>query len=63
MPTEENQFMVLDHIGITLNGIIKLQKALNLNKSLGPDNLGPYILNELAEDIPPPKVTGYRRST
>ena len=53
MPTKENQFPVLDDINITLNGIIKLLKNLNPNKSPGPDNLGPRVLNELAEDIAP----------
>ena len=53
MPTEENHLPVLEDINITLNGIIKLLKDLNPNKSPGPDNLGPRVLKELAEDIAP----------
>ena len=51
MPTEEKQFPVLDDLDITLNGIINLLKDLNPNKLRGPDNLGPRILKEPAEDI------------
>ena len=53
MPTVESQFPVLDNINITLNGITKLLKDLKPNTSPGPDNLGPRLLKELAEDIAP----------
>ena len=53
MSTVESQFPVLDNINITLNGITKLLKDLKPNKSPGPDNLGPRLLKELAEDIAP----------
>ncbi|MEW8547734.1 MAG: endonuclease/exonuclease/phosphatase family protein, partial [Candidatus Thiodiazotropha sp.] len=62
MPTEENQFPVLDNIDITLNGITKLLKDLNPNKSPGPDNLGPRVLKELAEDIAPILLVIFQKS-
>ena len=62
MPTEESSFPVLDDIDITLNGIKKLLKDLNPNKSPGPDNIGPRVLKELAEDIAPLLLMIYRKS-
>ena len=62
MPKEENHFPVLEDINFILNGIIKLLKDLNPNKSPGPDNLGPRVLKELAEDIAPILLMISRRS-
>ena len=62
MPTVESQFPVLDNINITLNGITKLLKDLKPSKSPGPDNLGPRLLKELAEDIAPLLLMIFRKS-
>ena len=53
---------MLDHIDITLNGIKKLLKDLNSNKSPVPDTFGPRVLNKLAEDIAPLLLMIYQKS-
>ena len=53
---------MLDNINITLNGIKKLLKDLKPNKSPEPDNLGPRLLKELAEDIAPLLLMIFRKS-
>ena len=53
---------MLDHVDITLNGIKKLLKDLNSNKSPVPDTFGPRVLNKLAEDIAPLLLMIYQKS-
>ena len=62
IPTVKSQFPPLDNINITLNGNTKLLKDLKPNKSPGPDNLGPRLLKELAEDIAPLRLMIFRKS-
>ena len=62
MPTTDDQFPVIDNIEITLNGVIKLLRALNPTKSPGPDNLGPRVLKELALEIGPLLLLIYKKS-
>ena len=62
MSSSEDYFPVMDDINITENGIRKLLKDLDPRKSPGPDNIGPRVLNELADDIAPILLLIYRRS-
>ena len=62
MLSSEDDFPVMDEINITENGITKLLKNLNPSKSPGPDNLGPRVLKELADDIAPILLLIFRRS-
>ena len=62
MPTTEDQFPVIEDIDITLNGVIKLLKDLNPTKSPGPDNIGPKVLKELADEVAPPLLLIYKKS-
>ena len=66
MPTTEDQFPVMqniDHVDITLNGVVKLLRDLNPTKSPGPDNTGPTckVLKELADEVGPLLLI-YRKS-
>ena len=62
MPTTEDQLPVIGAIDITLNGIFKLLKDLNLTKSPRPDNLSPKVLKEIANDFGPLLLLIYRKS-
>ena len=62
MRTTEDQFPVTENIDITLNGVIKLLKDLNSTKSPGPDNLGPKVLKELADEVAPLLLLVYKKS-
>ena len=62
MPTTEDQFPEIENIDITLNGVVKLLKDLNPTKSPGPDNLGPKVLKELADEVGPLLLLIYRKS-
>ena len=62
MPTTEDQFHEIENIDITLNGVVKLLKDLNPTKSPRPDNLGPKVLKELADEIGPLPLLIYRKS-
>ena len=53
---------MLNNINITLNGITNLLEDLKPHKSPGPDNLGPQLLKELAEDIAPLLLMIFRKS-
>ena len=55
-------FPEMEHINITENGIRKLLKELNPNKSPGPDNLGPQVLKKLADDIAPVLLPIFKKS-
>ena len=62
MSSSEDDFSVMDDINITENGIRKLLKDLDPSKSPGPDNIGPRVLKELADDIAPILLLIYHRS-
>ena len=62
MPTTEDQFPIIQNINITLNGVVKLLRDLNPTKSPGPDNLGPRVLKELADEVGPLLLLIYRKS-
>ncbi|MCG8047766.1 MAG: reverse transcriptase family protein, partial [Candidatus Thiodiazotropha endolucinida] len=62
MPPGEDQFPVMEELNITINGIVKLLKDLNPYKSPGPDNIGPRVLKELADDVAPLLLLIYRKS-
>ena len=62
MLSSEDDFPVMDEINFTENGITKLLKNLNPCKSPGPDNLGPRVLKEMADDIAPILLLIFRRS-
>ena len=38
----------MNDIAVSKDGVIKLLKGLNPSKALGPDELNPSVLNELA---------------
>lgn len=62
MPSSADDFPEMEHINITENGIKTLLKELNPNKSPGPDNNGPRVLKELAEDIAPVLLAIFKKS-
>ena len=62
MLTTEDQFPVIEDIDITLNEVTKLLKDLNLTQSPGPDNLGPKVLKELADEMAPLLLLIYKKS-
>ena len=56
--TEYNEFPLtrssapfMDRILVSTEGVIKLLKGLNPSKALGPDELHPRVLKELANEL------------
>ena len=63
MPMTEDQFPVIQNIDITLNRVVKLLRDLNPKKKKPePDNLGPKVLKELADEVGPLLLLIYRKS-
>ena len=67
--TEHNQVPLLDRpapfmeeIVVTKEGVTKLRKGLNPSKALGPDELHPRILKELATELGPVFVHLFQQS-
>ena len=56
------QFPELPYINITVPGVLKLLRNLKPGKAAGPDNIGPRILKELAEEIADPLTTIFKKS-
>ena len=58
--TEHNEVLLtrrlapfMDNIVVSTEGVIKLLKGLNPSKALGPDELHPRVLKELANELGP----------
>ncbi|KAJ8025228.1 hypothetical protein HOLleu_35377 [Holothuria leucospilota] len=49
-------------ITISTHGVEKLLKGLNKNKAVGPDNIHPWVLSEIASDFAPMLSHLYQQS-
>ena len=57
------QFTDVHDIAVSKDGVIKLLKGLNPSKALGPDELHPRVLKELATELAPVFADLFQQST
>ncbi|KAL8582913.1 hypothetical protein ACOMHN_057066 [Nucella lapillus] len=60
--TQEGNFLVLDDLEVTEEGVHKLLKNLKPNKASGPDEISSRILKELSTELAPALTTIFRSS-
>ena len=53
VPLTRRSAPFMDSIVVSTEGVINLLKGLNLSKALGPDELHPRVLKELANELDP----------
>ena len=53
VPLLDRSAPFMEDIAVTKEGVTKLLKGLNPSKALGPDELHPSVLKELATDLDP----------
>ena len=53
----------MNDIAVSKDGVIKLLKGLNPSKALGPDELHPRVLKELATELGPVFAHLFQQST
>ena len=53
VPLLDRSAPFMDEIVVTKEGVTKLLKSLNPSKALGPDELHPRVLKELAKELEP----------
>ena len=53
LPQSDRSAPFMDDVAVSKDGVIKLLKGLNPSKALGPDELHPRILKELATELGP----------
>ena len=53
VPLTERLTPFMDNIVVSSEGVIKFLKGLNPSKALGPDELHPRVLKELANELGP----------
>jgi hypothetical protein len=56
------RYQTAPEINIACAGVLKLLQKLNRNKAVGPDNIRPKILKELAPEIAPILTIIFRKS-
>ena len=68
--TSETEFQIptkrlapaMEDITISTSGVLNLLRELDVSKAMGPDDLSPRVLKELAEVLAEPVTTIYRKS-
>ena len=62
VPLLDRSAHFIEGIGVTKEGVTKLLKGLNPSKALGPDELHPRVLKELATELGPIFVHIFQQS-
>ena len=62
VPLLDRSAPFLNDIAVSKDGVIKLFKGLNPSKALGPDELHPRVLKELATELGPVFVHLFQQS-
>ena len=63
VPLLDRSAPFLNDIAVSKDGVIKLLKGLNPSKTLGPDELHPRVLKELATELGPVFAHLFQQST